>query len=95
MTLRNRNLRRDSRFASAFATFVGLWALLMAILALSTTPRVDAGPLHGTGCVLSSAIACRLALGAPLVEAVRAAKDYLGAKLAAPLAVGRGARTLV
>src|SRR5262249_4833210 len=53
-------------------------------------PRVQVGPLHGTGCVLSSAIACRLALGAPLVEAVRAAKDYLGAKLAAPLAVGRG-----
>jgi hydroxymethylpyrimidine/phosphomethylpyrimidine kinase len=58
-------------------------------------PRVDAGPVHGTGCVLSSAIACRLALGASLVEAVRAAKDYLGAKLAAPLAVGRGARCLV
>ena len=44
MTLRNRNLRRDSRFTSAFATVVGVWALLMAILALSTTPRVDAGP---------------------------------------------------
>src|SRR5262249_14241595 len=58
-------------------------------------PRVEAGPLHDTGCVPSSAIACRLALGAPLVDAVRAAKDCLGVKLAAPLAVGRGARCLV
>jgi hypothetical protein len=42
MTLRN--LRRDSRFASIFATFVCVWALLMATIALSTTPRADAGP---------------------------------------------------
>jgi hydroxymethylpyrimidine/phosphomethylpyrimidine kinase len=64
------------------------------VMALAA-PRVEAGPLHGTGCVLSSAIACGLGAGAPLAAAVRAAKDYLGAKLAAPLAVGRGARCLV
>ncbi len=58
-------------------------------------PRAAAGPVHGTGCVLSSAIACRLALGAPLVEAVRGGKDFVGAKLAAPLTIGRGARCLV
>ena len=32
---------------------------------------------HGTGCTLSSAIAAHLALGAPLEEAVRRAKDYI------------------
>jgi hydroxymethylpyrimidine/phosphomethylpyrimidine kinase len=58
-------------------------------------PRVDAGPLHGTGCVLSTAIACGLAAGRPLSAAVTEAKAYLGGKLAALLAPGRGARTLV
>lgn len=32
---------------------------------------------HGTGCTLSSAIACFLAYGLPVEEAVRRAKDYL------------------
>ncbi len=57
--------------------------------------RVHAGPLHGTGCVLSTALACALAAGLTLAAAVDAAKAYLSAKLAAPLAVGRGARVLV
>jgi hypothetical protein len=42
--MRFRNLRRDSCFAAAFASFVCGWALLMAVLALSTTPRAAAGP---------------------------------------------------
>jgi len=58
-------------------------------------PRVDAGPLHGTGCVLATAIACSLAIGKPLPAAVSDAKVYLGGKLAALVAPGRGARTLV
>ncbi len=58
-------------------------------------PRVAAGPLHGTGCVLSSAIACRLAAGEPLADAVAGAKAFLGERLRSPLAVGRGARCLV
>lgn len=57
--------------------------------------RLDTGPLHGTGCVLSMAIACGLARGMPLVEAVDRARAYLLAKLEAPLPTGRGARTLV
>jgi hydroxymethylpyrimidine/phosphomethylpyrimidine kinase len=57
--------------------------------------RVAAGPLHGTGCVLSTALACRLAAGQPLHEAARGAKEYLGAKLVHALTVGRGARCLV
>lgn len=57
--------------------------------------RIAAGPVHGTGCVLATALACGLAQGAPLVDAARAAKEYLGARLRATLPVGRGARCLV
>ena len=57
--------------------------------------RREVGPLHGTGCVLSSAIACGLASGRSLVDAVREAKQYMNQKLAAPLVVGRGASVLV
>jgi hydroxymethylpyrimidine kinase/phosphomethylpyrimidine kinase len=57
--------------------------------------RVDVGPLHGTGCVLSTAIAAGLARGEPLPAAVGAAKGYLDEKLAHPLRAGRGAASLV
>ncbi|MDR1463964.1 MAG: bifunctional hydroxymethylpyrimidine kinase/phosphomethylpyrimidine kinase [Oscillospiraceae bacterium] len=39
------------------------------------------GEVHGTGCTLSSAVACRLAEGFPLPEAVRLAKDWLAGLL--------------
>ena len=39
--------------------------------------RIDTPHTHGTGCTLSSAIACRLALGDMVEDAVRAAKDYI------------------
>ncbi len=40
-------------------------------------PRLDSRNLHGTGCTLSSAIAAHIVLGAPLEEAVAAAKDFV------------------
>ncbi len=40
------------------------------------SPRVP-GEFHGTGCALSSAIACELASGQSVPEAVRRAHDYL------------------
>ena len=45
---------------------------------------------HGTGCTLSSALAAFLALGHPLPEAVRRAKDYItdAIRRAAPLGHG-------
>jgi hydroxymethylpyrimidine/phosphomethylpyrimidine kinase len=54
--------------------------------------RVETRNSHGTGCALSSAIACRLAQGAGLVEAVGGAKAYLEAALrrADSLDVGGG-----
>jgi hydroxymethylpyrimidine/phosphomethylpyrimidine kinase len=39
--------------------------------------RISSHNLHGTGCTLSSAIACRLALGDDLPTAVAGARDYV------------------
>jgi len=46
-------------------------------------PKIDSFNLHGTGCVLSSAIAARVALGAPLAEAVEGAKAFVGQAIVA------------
>lgn len=39
--------------------------------------RIISGNLHGTGCTLSSAMACRLGLGDSLPQAVAVARDYV------------------
>lgn len=39
--------------------------------------RIDTQNSHGTGCVLSSAIACNLAMGYDLVTSVKNAKEFL------------------
>ena len=56
--------------------------------------RIDTKNTHGTGCTLSSAIACGLAKGLPMEEAVRAAKGYVHGALAAGLDLGRGSGPL-
>jgi hydroxymethylpyrimidine/phosphomethylpyrimidine kinase len=55
-------------------------------------PRIATQSTHGGGCTLSSAIAAGLAKGLDLVEAVRAAKAYVTAAIAAAdeLKVGHG-----
>jgi hydroxymethylpyrimidine/phosphomethylpyrimidine kinase len=53
-------------------------------------PRIETKNTHGTGCTLSSAIACRLALGDTPEEAVRAAKDYITRAIADCYEVGKG-----
>ena len=45
--------------------------------------RIATRNTHGTGCTLASAIAAGLAKGQELVTAVRAAKDYVTAAIAA------------
>ena len=57
-----------------------------------SAPRITTRNTHGTGCTLSAAVAAGLAKGLPLREAVRAAKDYLHAALAAgaDLSIGKG-----
>jgi len=57
-----------------------------------TAPRVATANTHGTGCTLSSAIAAGLARGDDLETAVRGAKAYISAAIAAAdrLDVGHG-----
>ncbi len=40
-------------------------------------PRINTAHTHGTGCTLSAAIACGLANGLPLLEAVQGAKSFV------------------
>lgn len=52
--------------------------------------RVDNPNTHGTGCTLSSAIACNLAQGLTLEESIIKAKAYLTGALNAGLDIGNG-----
>jgi hydroxymethylpyrimidine/phosphomethylpyrimidine kinase len=56
--------------------------------------RHPGGPVHGTGCALSSAIAAELALGRPLEQAVEAARRFVAAAIARAFVAGGGARFL-
>jgi len=56
--------------------------------------RIDNPNTHGTGCTLSSAIACGLAGGLTLQESVREAKEYLSEALRAGLDLGKGSGPL-
>ena len=53
-------------------------------------PRIETQNTHGTGCTLSSAIACYLAQGCELVDAIKRAKFYLTQALAHDLQLGSG-----
>lgn len=52
--------------------------------------RVPGADLHGTGCVLSSAIAAHLALGKPLPDAVSLGKTFVTESIRRGLRLGRG-----
>lgn len=52
--------------------------------------RIDNSNTHGTGCTLSSAIACNLAKDMTLPESVRRAKRYITGAIGAGLDVGKG-----
>ena len=56
--------------------------------------RIDNPNTHGTGCTLSSAIACGLAQQFSLEDSIRQAKVYLSGALAARLDLGRGSGPL-
>lgn len=60
-----------------------------------TGPRIAAEDVHGTGCALSSAIATFLALGMPLVDACRLAKQFVRERIAQPVRPGEGAPAVV
>jgi hydroxymethylpyrimidine kinase/phosphomethylpyrimidine kinase len=52
--------------------------------------RIDTPHSHGTGCVLSAAIAAYLARGSELEDAVRAGKAFVTEAIRHALAIGRG-----
>ncbi len=52
--------------------------------------RLDTANTHGTGCVLSAAIASTLASGAGVLDAVRAGKAFVTEAIRHSLAIGRG-----
>lgn len=56
--------------------------------------RIDNPNTHGTGCTLSSAIACGLAEGKTIETSVRSAKVYLSGALASGLDLGAGSGPL-
>ncbi|MDO5408294.1 MAG: bifunctional hydroxymethylpyrimidine kinase/phosphomethylpyrimidine kinase [Eubacteriales bacterium] len=56
--------------------------------------RIDNPNTHGTGCTLSSAIACGLAAGKSVEDSVRDAKAYLSGALASGLDLGQGSGPL-
>lgn len=58
------------------------------------TKRIDNPNTHGTGCTLSSAIACNLADGKSMEEAVSNAKKYLTGAIGAMLDLGKGSGPL-
>ena len=52
--------------------------------------RIENSNTHGTGCTLSSALACSLAAGRSLEESVERAKAYVSGAIAAGLDLGAG-----
>lgn len=52
--------------------------------------KIDNENTHGTGCTLSSAIACNLAKGMDVPKAVARAKDYITEAITAGLDLGHG-----
>jgi len=62
------------------------------ILQLRSFPsrRIESRSTHGTGCAFASALACRLALGAPLPEAVAGAQQYVLRAIETAERIGQG-----
>jgi hydroxymethylpyrimidine/phosphomethylpyrimidine kinase len=53
-------------------------------------PRIDSSSTHGTGCAFAMALACRMALGSTLTEAVGLAKQYVSDAIRSAPGLGKG-----
>ncbi len=92
------SILRDQRAVTAVLVKGGHWGddeaidVLVAPGGVVELPgaRVAGASPHGTGCALSTAIACNLARGATLEAACRAAKVFVAERIAAPVRPGRG-----
>jgi hydroxymethylpyrimidine/phosphomethylpyrimidine kinase len=97
------SILRDQRQVAAVLVKGGHWGETDAIDVLVAPagvgelrgPRVIDEPVHGTGCALSTAIACQLARGAALADACREAKAFVAARITAPVRPGRGRAAIV
>lgn len=58
------------------------------------SPKIDNPNTHGTGCTLSSAIACNLAMGHSIEESIANAKEYITGALKDGLDLGKGSGPL-
>jgi len=65
--------RKDGKAYDCLATAEGVHWLY--------TDRIETSNTHGTGCTLSTVIACYLAKGEKLIDAVRKAKDFISYSL--------------
>jgi hydroxymethylpyrimidine/phosphomethylpyrimidine kinase len=52
--------------------------------------RIESRSTHGTGCAFATALACQLAMGMELPEAVRAAKEYVRKAIRSAYPLGKG-----
>lgn len=52
--------------------------------------KINSSSTHGTGCAFSTALACNLALGRTLLDAAKAAKQYVESALKKAPRLGRG-----
>ena len=52
--------------------------------------RIETNSTHGTGCVFSSALLCRLMLGDDPMDAAAGAKDYVAKAMTAARPIGKG-----
>ncbi|MEG1290802.1 MAG: bifunctional hydroxymethylpyrimidine kinase/phosphomethylpyrimidine kinase, partial [Lachnospiraceae bacterium] len=52
--------------------------------------RIENSNTHGTGCTLSSAVACGLAMGLGIEESVGRAKEYITGAIQEKLNLGKG-----
>ncbi|MDO5015082.1 MAG: bifunctional hydroxymethylpyrimidine kinase/phosphomethylpyrimidine kinase [Clostridia bacterium] len=59
-----------------------------------SNPRLPNCDPHGTGCILSSAIASNLALGKNIIDSVSISKDYLYSKLKNAKQIGKGKKLI-
>jgi hydroxymethylpyrimidine/phosphomethylpyrimidine kinase len=57
---------------------------------LFTGKKINGRSTHGTGCAFAAALACNLALGSNLIQATKAAKQYVTSALRKAVPVGKG-----
>lgn len=55
-----------------------------------SSPRIDSRNTHGTGCTLSTAIACGLAQGLPLIKSIERARTFVLEAIRTAPGFGRG-----